>query len=200
MEMLLQISVTPARYELEIERARLEYKQDFQPRAEVNTTAPALKIETKRDELHLDTYEARKSLGITNSVDSIRQAADRGRESVLRAIGESGRMGEQLSKIYEGMTIADVINQKISQMRETFTAFLPSGGADISWEPGNIRMDYQKGNTKYNWKIKSNEMSYVPGSVRLRVIEQCKVDIKYVGGPLYFPPSAAPDYKKSSVG
>lgn len=193
----MQISVSPARYELEIEHARLEHRQNFQPRAQVNTTPSALKIETKNGELRLDTYEARKSMGFTNVGDSVKQAAIRGAEALTKGLRATVEMGKQLSRIDQGTTIGQVMTQKLSQSPQLHMSFLPSGGVGVSWNPNEINIDYQMGKTEYDWQVKSNEMSYVPGSVRLRLIENFKVDVEYVGSPLYFPRSANPEYKEA---
>lgn len=200
MQQLLQITVTPVKYELEIEHARLEYKQDFQPRAEVQTTPSELKIQTTDTTLRLDTYNARKSLGFRNAGDLIGENADHGKKALETYVNDTVEMGNQMARIEDGVTIRDIVSRKMLEQPEMYTAFLPSSGADISWEPGNIQTNYQPANSSYDWNIQSNSMSYVPGSVRLRIVERADITIEYVGGPLYFPPSAAPDYEEPTVG
>ena len=105
-----------------------------------------------------------------------------------------------MARIEDGMTIGQIIRQKMLEQPETFTAFLPSGGADISWEPNQIEMEYEKGKVNYDWQIKSNVMSYVPGSVRMQIIQYGKVEVEYLGTPMYIPPSSDPHYEEPSAG
>lgn len=197
---LLQITVTPVKYELEIEHARLEYKQDFQPRANVQTTPPELKIDSKNTSVRLDTYEARKSLGFANAADRVAAGAERGQKEFSKYVRETVDMGKQMGRIEDGVTISQLINQKMLEQPQMYTAFLPSGGASISWEPNEINMDIKPGTMNYDWEIKGNSMSYVPGSVRMRIIQRGEVDIVYTGSPIYFPRSADPNYEEPTVG
>lgn len=197
---LLQITVTPTRYELEIERAKLEYKQDFQPGASVQTTPPELKINTENGVMRLDTYEARKSLGFATIGDRIKTGAENGKRAILETMRERADMGNQMSNIHEGVTIGDIVKQKMQQTTPTQTVFIPSSGASMSYEPSEIRMSYQKGKTDYDWDIKRNSMSYVPGSVKLKIIEKGGIDVEYMGSPIYFPRSADPNYKEPAAG
>lgn len=199
---LLQITVTPMQYELEIEQARLEYKQDFLPRANVQTTPGQFEIQTKPAQVRLDTYNARRSIGFARVGDRISEAAQKGSKHLAQYTRENVDMGKQMANIEDGVTIGQLIRQKMIDggRSQSYTAFLPSQGPGISWEPPNIRMGYEPGNTNYDWKIKSNVLSYVPGSVRVRITQFASVDVEYLGSPMYFPPSAAPNYEEKSAG
>lgn len=199
---LLQITVTPMQYELEIEQGRLEYKQDFLPRANVQTTPGEFDIQSKPAQLRLDTYEARRSIGFASVGDRIADAAQKGAQHIAQYTRDSVEKGKQLAKIDEGVTISQLIRQKMidSGKSQSFTAFLPSQGPNLSWEPPEMRMNYQPGKTSYDWKVRSNAFSYVPGSVRMRITQYASVDVKYVGSPIYFPRSADPNYEEKSAG
>lgn len=197
---LLQITTTPMKYELVIEPARLEYQQDFMPRAKVETTDSELKIRTSPTVLRLDTYEARRSLGFATVGDRIRQAAQKGGSSIRKYTTEAKEMGKEMSNIHEDVTIAQIIRQKMLEQPEMYTAFLPSAGAEISWEPGSISLNYRPQQTDYDWQIKDNPLVYIPGSIRVKIVEFAKVNIEYLGSPMYIPPSADPNYEEPMVG
>lgn len=193
---LLEITVTPMKYELEIEHSRLEMKQDFTPRADVQTTPGKFDIQTEPAKLHLDTYEARKSLGLLKIEDIVRAAADKGNTSIKQYTQNTAAMGVQMAKIEDGVTIGEIIRQKMLEQPSSYTTFLPSGGVEISCDPSQIKMDYQEGSVNYDWQIKSNSMSYVPGNVRMRILQYASVNIKYLGSPMYIPPSSDPNYEE----
>lgn len=202
MQMLLEITTTPTKYELQIEHARLEYNQEFIPRAKVETTQPEVRIQTKPTELRLDTYEARRSLGFAKVADIVQDGTEKCQKNFEQYVQTTVQEGKQMAAIEEGMTINQIISQRMlnrSQL-ETYTAFLPSTGAAISWEPGQIRLDAHKGELNYDWQIKSNILSYVPGSVRMKILERGGVDIEYVGSPIYIPKSADPNYEEPVAG
>ncbi|WP_099205324.1 DUF6470 family protein [Scatolibacter rhodanostii] len=189
---LLKITTNPMKYELEITPAKLEYQQNFIPRADVETTASQLKIRTEPGELRLDSYEARKSLGIVTVGDQIRSAAERSQQIFAQNIRSTIKAGQQMANIEDGVTISQIIRQKMLEQPQTYTAFLPSAGVDITWKPNEMEMNYTPGETNYNWEIKSPEFQYIPGSVKMRITEYASVDVEYLGSPMYVPPSADP--------
>ncbi len=192
---LLKITTTPMKYELEIEHARLEHNSDFQPTADVTTTKPELRIKSKNAEARIDTYEARRSLGIQKIGDYIDSAAQNGKEAINQKTREYVEIGKEMSNTYAGATISNIYSQKmLNQSSQLVTVFLPSTGADISWNPAELSMSYEPGDVSLDWDTSSGMLSYVPGSVRMKILEYADISIEYLGEPLYVPPSANPDY------
>lgn len=197
---LLHITTTPMKYELEVEHARLEYQQNFIPRANVRTTPQEMKLDSQRASLRLDTYEARKSLGYAQVGDRIRQAAERGKNQISQFTRNSVETGEELAKIEEGVTIAQLVRQRMLEQPQSYTMFLPSSGPEISYQPGFLTTEWQPGDLNYDWQIQKPPVTYIPGSVRMKILEYAKVEIEYVGKPIYCPPSSAPDYEEPMAG
>ena len=75
---LLKITSTPIQYEFEIEPARLEMRnRPLIPFADVKTTPPQQRIHTENTTVNIDTYEARKSLGLYSVADLVRMEAQK---------------------------------------------------------------------------------------------------------------------------
>ncbi len=195
MQNLLEITVVPAKYELEISRARLEYEQNLQPRANVQTTYAQVQMKSEAAAVRIDTYEARRSLGIERSGDFMRRQGQRGHDLILQGMGQAVVDGNRKADIHEGVTIAQLAMQKMMEQPETFTFFLPSGGADISWQPHSLDIEVMPGEINYDWQTEGNVLNYVPGSVRLKMLQYPSVNIQYMGGPMYIPKSADPNYQ-----
>ena len=188
---LLQITTTPMKYELEIEHAKLEHQQEFMSEAKMTTTAPKLSIQSSNAEVQIDTYEARKSLGLQRIGDFIDMEAQNGKDSINQKTREYVEIGKEMSNIHENATIPSIYQQKMlseATSGSLYTAFLPSSGADISWKPAEISMSYDAGDISTDWQIAQNTMSYVPGSVRMKILEYADVNIEYLGGPMYVRP------------
>lgn len=194
VQQLLKITTTPMQYRINIEPARLEMKQEFIPSAEVKINRSEVRLNSDRAELHLDTYEARKSLGMVHVSDLIAQNAQKGVQSLSDKIREYVTDGEQMAKIEEGVTIAQIARQKMLQQPQLQTTFLPSTSAQVTYKPGHLETDWTDSNVSYDWKEMRNVLNYIPGQIRMEILEYAKVDIEYVGSPMYVPPSAAPDY------
>ncbi len=195
MKALLQITTTPVKYELQIERAKLEYEQNMIPRAEVNTTMPELKLHTKDVAVNLDTSRALASLGLRKMTDQAKHQANQGKQKLSQNIQGIVQDGKSMGEIQNDVTIGQIVSEKMFEPTDLYTAFLPSGGVDITWQPPEISTVFTPGEVEYDWQIKSNVLSYVPGSVKLEIIDRPSVDIEYVGDPIYFPKSANPNSK-----
>lgn len=196
---LLKITTTPMRYELEVESPKLEYQQDFIPDGEMTTSPAKLDIQTQNTEIQIDTYEARKSLGSVNLEDGVRLYTEKGKEHITKLIEQYVQMGKQLGQIQDGVEIGDIIRQKMIEQPTLITVALPSTGADISWKPAKLDISYKPGDVDIDWQIKDASYVFTPGSIQMKIVEYPHIDIEYLGGPMYVPPSADPGYDENSA-
>jgi len=79
-----------------------------------------------------------------------------------------------------------------------YTTVLPSTGAEISCEPAQLDINYNPGDVSADWQIKDTSYVFQPGSFHMKIVEYPDTDIEYLGGPLYVPPSADPNYEKTA--
>ena len=78
---------------------------------------------------------------------------------------------------------------------ETAIDFLPKGGADVSFDKGTLSINYTPTDINIDWEnINSSVVEFVPGNIEFIVKEHPRVEIEYVGEPIYVPPSANPAY------
>lgn len=194
----MQITSTPAQYKMVIKHARLETKQDFQPSADVTVTAPTIQMKSQYTTVKLDTRDARRSLGQKTVKDLVYENAANAKEYIKQKTHEYTTDGELMSHPENGRSISDIVKQKVLQdveeKSQTYTMFLPSGGVQMSWEPAQLDRKVTPGDTKFDWQLEGLRCQYIPGDVSISIVEHARVDIKYVGGPLYFPPSSDPEY------
>lgn len=187
------------KYEYEIEPAKLEMRnRPLIPFADVKTTPPKLKIETENTTVNIDTYEARKSLGIYSVFDAAKIEAQKGRQQALEATASAARMGWDISdKYHEGVTISQLVTQKMAQQPSMVMEFLPKGGAQLSWNPAVCNLDYQKGNVEYRWDWPTTKYQYTPSKFTMNILQYPSVEVEYVGEPMYVPPSSAPNFDQT---
>ena len=111
---LLKITSTPIQYELQIERAKLEYDQDLIPTANMQSHAAQLKIERiENTKVEIDTYEARKSLGRMSVGDSIEINAQKGKAHISELTREYVEIGKAMSNIQNSVSIGEVVKSKM---------------------------------------------------------------------------------------
>ena len=109
------------------------------------------------------------------------------------------QFGNQISQIQDGVSISQVVQQKMLEQPTTYTTFIPSAGIDISWQPQQLNLDYQPTQLEFDWQTMKNSMEYVPGKYQMDILQYPKVQIEYLGTPTYVPPSADPNYEEQSA-
>ena len=77
--------------------------------------------------------------------------------------------------------------------------FIPKTGPEIDWDPAELNIKYEMDKLTFDWKINKTGFEFVPGDIEFTVTQRPEVVIKYVGGPIYVPPSADPNYEPVDV-
>lgn len=195
MEQLLQMRTTPIVMEMTVNRAKLEVSSE-QPSYTMTRNKGSLQIQHSNPKLNIDTYEARSSMNLKSCARSVQDFAAEGMQAAYEATGRIAEEGDMLMNIQNrGNTIGEIAYQNMQPNLDTVLAFLPSVPADISWEPQQLSMQYEMDRLSFDWRTQQQpEMQYTPASVEFHIKQYPKLEIEYVGKPLYVPPSASPDY------
>ena len=194
---LLQITTIPIQIEIKVTNARLEYSEDRQPKVNVTTKNGGYVMKAEPMKLNIDTYEARKSLGPGHMTDGdiLQQKAQEGFSIAYQGTAKVVQEGDALAR---GMSPSEIAinNARAGATVETIMEFLPKEGADITFDAGKLNIEYQMGTQDFDWNLKTDlPMEFIPGNVELIVRDRPRVEIEYLGGPIYVPPSANPNYE-----
>lgn len=199
---LLQITTIPIKIEIKVTNARYEPSEngvERQPRVNITTKNGEFVMEAEPLRLNIDTYQARKSMGFGHMKDGdmLKQTAQEGfsiaYQGTVRAVDE----GDSLAR---GMSPSEIAHQnaRAGATIETIMEWLPKEGADITFDGGTLNIEYQMGSQDFQWDVHDHlPMEFIPGSVELIVHDRPRVEIEYVGDPIYVPPSANPNYEPS---
>jgi hypothetical protein len=88
---------------------------------------------------------------------------------------------------------ADAVNKDLKT--NVGIKFIPTVGADITWDPGELNIRFEMDKLNFDWRVNQTQFKFTPGDIEISVKQQPDVIIKYVGGPIYVPPSTDPDYE-----
>ena len=77
--------------------------------------------------------------------------------------------------------------------------FLPKVGPEITWDPGEMNIRYEMDKLNFDWKLNQASFEFTPGDIEFTVTQRPEVVIKYIGGPIYVPPSSDPNYEPVDV-
>lgn len=193
MERLIEIKTVPIELEMKVNHARLDYKRSTVD-LEISRDQGGLQIRSKPIKVNIDTFEARNSVSPT-AMRSIEQAAQRGQQKVYDTTATYARRGDLLLEAKIGEQLISQFAMESQQVNTDFAMkWLPTTGPDISWDGGELSIRYEMDKLNFDWRMDNGNMEFIPGNIEFTVTQQPDVIIKYIGEPVYVPPSADSDY------
>ena len=200
MEQLIEITRVPIEIEMKTSRAQLKHVQ-ASAELEISRDPGKLSIKSRPIQLNMDTFEMRQSI-VPTAPRSIEQSAQKGKQAAYSATAALAQEGELYLKAQFGEDVqAQLAKTAISEemFSQPAMAFIPSEGPEIDWNPGEMNIRYEMDKLNFDWRINQTEFEFIPGDIEISVKQRAEVIIKYIGGPLYVPPSADPNYEPVDV-
>ncbi len=196
---LIEIKTVPIEIEMKVSPARLEYARGT-AQMEISRDKGSLSIRSQPIRVNIDTFEARNTVMPTTAT-LIRQQAQAGREGAYQATAVLAREGRMMMEARIGQQVIPQLakQQNIGDPTSLSIEFLPGASPDISWEGGEMSIRYEMDKLNFDWRMEQMSFTFVPGDIEFTMTQRPDVIIKYVGGPLYVPPSSDPDYEPLDV-
>ena len=169
---VLKITSTPIRLSITSERARLEVKAPESDALAAPDTQQQLNMKTQNIKVDIDSSRAQNSMEY--------QSANRTAIQYAKASAQ---------------TLADSVASKTAAQVAAVTtgkAAVPAGeipGLGVEFTPRMVEGEK-------NVAKAERSMEYVPGELKISVEQRPKVEIEYVGEPIYFPRSAGQEHEE----
>ena len=194
MERLLNIKPIPVATELNIQKNNLEYSAPL-PKVKVSQQKGGLEIKTNRIQINIDTFEMRQSIGLKSAKTLVNEYCAEGMKKASEATAKFVQEGNQLAQP-NGMKPHEMVAQRAVKSIETVLDFLPKARPEITWEGGDVNIDFTPDKINMEWEIgKFSNYNFTYGKVELEVVQKPTVEIEYLGEPRYIPESAKPETK-----
>ena len=200
MEQLIEITRVPIEIEMKTSRAHLEYARGS-AELEISRDKGGLSIKSRPIQLNMDTFEMRSSIAPTPT-QTVEQTAQKGREAAYTATASYAQEGELYLKAQIGEDVQKQLAQtaiSTQMFSQPALDFIPKAGPEISWDPSEMNIRYEMDKLNFDWRINQTKFEFIPGDIEISVKQKPEVIIKYIGGPLYVPPSADPNYEPVDV-
>ncbi|MCI9431000.1 MAG: hypothetical protein K2P15_00085 [Oscillospiraceae bacterium] len=199
MKPLIEITTVPIQIEMKTTNAKLEYARGT-AEMEVSRDKGGLQIKSRPIRVNIDTFEARNSITPT-AVRSIEQAAQKGRQAAYTATATIAQQGKLMmeTKLGEEVITKFAKDAYKENIRDVGLDFLPSVPPEITWDVGEMNIRYEMDKLNFDWKIGGGSFEFTPGDIEFTVTQRPEVLIKYVGGPIYVPPSSDPNYEPIDI-
>lgn len=199
---LIEIKTVPIEIRMKTTNASLEYTRGT-AEMEISRTEKGLDIKSRPIKLQVDTFEARSSMTPT-SMQSVDQAAESGKQAAYEATATYAKHGQLMLNARLGQDMVsefakEPTDEQIQKSGQIGLDFMPKEEPKIDWEDGTMEIRYEMDKMNFDWKIDQGEFKFTPGDVEISVEQQPKVIIKYLGGPIYVPRSADPNYEPVDV-
>ena len=160
-----------------------------------------LQIKSRPIKVNIDTFEARNSLSPTLA-RYLEQSAQKGQQAAYEATATYARQGQLLLQTQVGEELVTKFAED-AMMKDVKTNvgidFLPDPGAEITWDPGEMNIRYEMDKLNIDWRMNEGSFEFTPGDIEFTVTQRPDVVIKYIGGPIYVPPSSDPNYEPVDV-
>ncbi len=194
---VLKITTTPIKLSMTSQRARLE-SEIPNPEAGIIQTPGHLNMKSENIKVNIDSSRCRDSLGFKTARGLMKDAAQGGLKAASDATAQYSRIGNQMMQIQDGVTVAAIMKNQMLAQSATSTefAFLPAEMPEIDWTPADLAIDYTPAQVEFHPQTEMQSAVYVPGELNVNVEQYPKVEIEYVGEPMYVPPSASPSYEE----
>lgn len=175
----IQIRTTKAKLGLNIQKPKQHIEQ---PRAglQIHQPAAVLSINTTDGQLHIDSTQARRDLGLVGPIESTQKYAEKGKQAALAGIARRAREGEQLASIENGgdaiqsiaATKANIVPKKLG------IKFIPSYNAvRTTYTPAKVDVNFQTNKPKIDATINKPIHDYRQGKVTGEMIQYATIDI-----------------------
>lgn len=201
MNRLIEITSVPIEIEMKTSHAKLEYTKASAD-LEISRSKGGLSIKSRPIRLNIDTFEMRSSVTPT-AAQNIQQNAQRGQQAAYQATATYAQQGDLLlkAKVDGSDPLAQYAFTALSPdiNAQPGLDFIPNAGPDISWDPGELNIRFEMDKLNFDWRLNQTQFEFVPGDIEITIKQQPDVIIKYIGGPIYVPPSADPNYEPVDV-
>ena len=199
MKPLIEITSVPIQIEMKTTNAKLEYARGT-AEMEISRDKGGLQIKSRPIKVNIDTFEARNSVTPTLA-RSLEQSAQKGQQAAYTATATFAQQGNLMMRTKLGEEVITQFSKEslMEGVQDIGMTFLPSVGPEITWDVGEMNIRYEMDKLNFDWKIGGGSFEFTPGDIELTVTQRPEVIIKYVGGPIYVPPSSDPNYEPVDV-
>lgn len=201
MKPLIEITTVPIQIEMKTTNARIEYARGTAEMEVKRDEGGGLSITSRNIRVNIDTFEARNSITPTLA-RKLEQDAEAGHQAAYEATAAYVNQGKMMMETKWGEEVITQLAEQAMMKNVKLGVgldFIPKVGPEITWDPAEMNIRYEMDKLNFDWKINKGDFKFTPGDIEFTVTQRPEVVIKYVGGPIYVPPSADPNYEGVDV-
>lgn len=212
---LLDITIVPLEYQLQITNAKLESNPTAQSFASTLSAETGNTVASTQSAAQSDSYQGGASSGNGGGGSQTAQSSQGSVAATDSAQAYAALGQQQIAKTDGTVAIPDSVRQKMFSTdtgSSFYTAFMPSGGSSVSWQPidttastsamtasvSDVVQQQAESDTQTEYP-QEPQYNYIPGEVHLEILQQARVEVEYTGGPRYYPPMRGEIYQSDQM-
>lgn len=205
---LIEIKSIPIEIRMKTTNASLEYTRGT-AEMEISRSDKGLDIKSRPIKLQVDTFEPSQTTAVPRgtvaplTAQGVTAAAQMDRQAAYEATSAYSEQGQIMlnarigQELHQQNTPQGAPNTAPSEPGEGPLSYDP--GLAFEWEDGQMEIRYEMDKMSFDWKIDRGSFEFTPGDIELIVEQRPSVTFKYMGGPIYVPRSADPNYEPVDV-
>ena len=171
MEQLLEIHSVPIIIKCSVNREPVE-KSDLTADIELTKNDDGFALKCRAISVDMDSF---KDMSSKSDEDDTKE---KDREySASAMFTQNGEINVDYKKI-----LNQTAQHKVSAPKEDFNL-------------EQLSVQYEMDKVNFNMKMSESAIQFIPADVQFIIEQRPEVIVKYIGGPIYVPPSADPDYE-----
>lgn len=185
MKPLIQITTIPIAYEVKVEKAKYE-RHEGTANLEISGNQDGkMQIKSQAIKLNLDTYEP------GNAAFHAALGVDGNEKNPSVTYQATVSMEQDGQLLLKGELNDNLNNAKIAQASSSMNSSQAKQADLTIW--------YQMDRMSFDMKVANGNFEFIPGNINIEITQYPDVQIEYVGGPIYVPPSADPSFESVDV-
>lgn len=210
---LIEIKSIPIEIRMKTTNASLEYTRGT-AEMEISRSDKGLDIKSRPIKLQLDTFEQRGASSVAPvTAQGLTQVPRSDLQASYEATSAYSDQGQIMLNARFGQNLVQQAAQQQQQQQQQADnsmmppeedmlqseSGMPETGLAFEWKDGQMEIRYEMDKMSFDWKIDRGSFEFTPGDIELIVEQRPSVTIKYMGGPIYVPRSADPNYEPVDV-
>ncbi len=191
---LIEIKRVPIEIEMKISRAKLEYTRGTAD-LEISRGNNGLHIKSKAIQLNMDRFEP-SNIVVPNTHHSFSNQVNQKSQTTYEATASYASQGQLLLKARLGQNLSEQLGIDVRNISQE-PVFNAKQGENVlnNIDTTELNIKFEMDKLNFDWHLSNFDFEFTPGNIEISVTQQPDVIIKYIGGPIYVPPSSDPNYE-----
>ena len=135
------------------------------PQVLIERTPSELRISRHAPQVSMDFSEYRRAVGVRSPIDFAQNNAAEGRSTVAEEIGRIAAEGDQLMRIEEGVSFADIAQARSEPQEAELTLAPVPVPRRTTVNPGGVTMSFTPSDVRIDAEVAPVQINYQPGKV-----------------------------------